>query len=226
MRIKICCIRSEHEALLAIRGGAHALGLVGEMPSGPNMLSDALIRKIVDSVPPTYTTVLLSSRTDPDSIVEHQKATRANALQLVGQVSPGTLRAVKAGLPGISLFKVIHVEDERSIALALSFSDVADALLLDTGSPNALAPELGGTGRTHDWRISREIVRSCPKPVFLAGGLDSRNVEEAIQTVRPFGIDVCSGLRPEGTLDERALQDFVARARSASQARAPGPHAG
>lgn len=223
MRIKVCCIQSEHEAWLAIRGGAHALGLVSEMPSGPRMISDSLIRRIVESVPPTYLTVLLSARTEPAGIVEHQRATRANALQLVGQTSPAALGVVRAELPGVALFKVVHVEDESSIELALSFSDVADALLLDTGSPNASVPELGGTGRTHDWRISREIVRSCPKPVFLAGGLDARNVEEAIRKVEPFGVDVCSGLRPGGALDESRLRDFVDRVTRVAASREPQP---
>ena len=89
-----------------------------------------------------------------------------------------------------------------------------DALLLDSGDPNLKIKELGGTGRTHDWAISGELCRQVNIPVFLAGGLTPSNVEEAIKTVQPFGVDVCSGLRTNGSLDEEKLKSFICKVSS------------
>lgn len=202
--------------LLAIRNGAHALGLVSEMPNGMRGIRDDEIRRIADAIPPTYSSVLLTSRTDPNAIAEHQRATRANTLQLVGPVEPDAVRQVGEILPGVSLIKVIHVEDSSSIEIASGFFVAGHALLLDTKVKVRGGEALGGTGETHDWSISREIVGSSPLPVFLAGGLSPENVVAAIRAVRPFGIDVCSGLRPNGFLDPVRLREFVARASDAA----------
>jgi len=215
MRIKVCCIQSLEEAQLAIDNGAAALGFVSDMPSGPGILADSEIRGIIDRIPPTYSTVLLSSRTDPQAIVEHQRETNANTLQLVAGVTPDDFTRAKESMPGIALIKVIHVQNAKSINLAKEYSDVASAILLDTGNPKSRKPKLGGTGVTHDWAISKMIVKTCAVPVFLAGGLSPKNVEEAIQTVRPFGVGVCSALRPKGRLDSSLLREFVSRANRA-----------
>jgi phosphoribosylanthranilate isomerase len=83
------------------------------------------------------------------------------------------------------------------------------AFLLDSGRPSLPTPEYGGTGRTHDWAVSAEFVRRSPHPVFLAGGLSAANVSEAIRRVRPFGVDLCSGVRTDGHLDPGKLRAFV-----------------
>jgi len=210
MQIKICCIQSLEEARLAMNHGAHALGFVSEMPSGPGTIADSEIAEIIEKIPPEFATVLLSSRTDPGAIVEHQRETRANTLQLVAPVTPDDFFRVKELLPGVALVKVVHVKDAESVLLARAYSDAANAILLDTGDPDAEVARLGGTGETHDWTISRQIVETCPVPIILAGGLSSVNVEEAIRSVRPFGVDVCSSLRPEGALQAGLLRDFVA----------------
>ena len=211
MRIKVCCIQSVEEAQLAIQHGAHALGLVAEMPTGTGVIGDEEIRRIADSIPPTYSSVLLTSRTNPDAIVEHQRATGANTLQLVGAINPRDVRKIRGALPGISLVKVIHVQDSNSVELAVGYLDVADALLLDTKIKTREGEALGGTGMTHDWSISRRIVEASTRPVFLAGGLSPENVAAAIRAVRPFGVDVCSSLRPNGTLDPIRLREFISR---------------
>jgi phosphoribosylanthranilate isomerase len=209
MRIKICCIQSEDEIANAVREGAHALGFVSTMPSGLRTISISRIRDLVRAVPPTYSTVLLTALTDPAAVLDQQRSTGVNSIQLVGPMRPEEVAAIRAGLPGIALFKTIHVGDESAISYALSFASVADVLLLDSGDPSAKTPRLGGTGETHDWGISREIVRRSPLPVFLAGGLSPKNVAEAVRSVRPFGVDVCSRLRPSGRLDPSLLRDFI-----------------
>jgi phosphoribosylanthranilate isomerase len=108
------------------------------------------------------------------------------------------------------LVQVIHVTGTESVDEALSVADSVDALLLDSGNLKLAVKELGGTGRTHDWRLSRQIVESVRVPVFLAGGLSPENVATAIREVGPCGLDVCSGLRTDGNLDEEKVKRFFA----------------
>jgi phosphoribosylanthranilate isomerase len=209
VRIKVCCIGSVDEAKLAVARGAHALGLVSEMPTPNGVIPDELIRQIAATIPPAVGSFLLTSRTDPTAIVEHQHFTGANTLQLVDRVGPEAIGRLKEELPGISLVSVVHVTSPDAIAEAATCSGVADALLLDSGTPDSQARSLGGTGRTHDWELSRRIVAEASCPVFLAGGLSPDNVGDAIRRVRPFGVDVCSSLRPDGRLDASLLDAFV-----------------
>lgn len=209
VRIKICCISSLQEARQAISYGASALGLVGEMPSGPGVISDEEITTIAAQVPPPVATFLLTSRTDAAAIIDHHTIVKTNTLQLVDALSSGSYAMIKAALPGIRVVQVIHVLDEASVEEALSVADQVDALLLDSGNPNLAIKQLGGTGRTHNWKHSASIVAQSPVPVFLAGGLGPHNVREAIEAVQPFGVDICSGVRTGGKLDPEKLEKFV-----------------
>lgn len=215
MRIKICCIKSVEEARAAHDAGAHILGLVSQTLSGPGAISDALIREIAESVPHSASTCLLTSETDSRSVADHVRATGTNAVQLVGAITPEAVGDLRCDAPGISLIKVVHVESTAAVEVASRYFEVAHALLLDTAVRGARSDSLGGTGKTHDWRISRKIVQSSPVPVYLAGGLNPENVEAATLNVRPDGVDVCSGLRRGGILDASLLSDFVAHATAA-----------
>lgn len=212
-RIKICCISSIEEAALAVRYGANALGLVSEMPSGPGVITDDLAREIAASVPPAVASFLLTSRQMAVRIIEQQRFVRANTLQIVDTLTHGTYQDLRDALPGIALVQVIHVQTEEAVEEALRVAAEVDAILLDSGNQRLAVKELGGTGRTHDWTVSRRIVERVGKPVFLAGGLKPENVREAIEHVKPFGIDVCSGVRTGGRLDERKLSDFFEQAK-------------
>jgi phosphoribosylanthranilate isomerase len=209
-RIKICCIQSAAEARLAIAEGADALGLVGAMPSGPGPIEDAEIAAIAAVVPPPVATFLLTSATEPEAIIAHARRCRTNTVQLVDRVAPAAYAQLRAALPGIRLVQVIHVAGEEAVGEAREIAPLADALLLDSGRPNEAIRVLGGTGRTHDWTISRQIVAAASCPVFLAGGLRPDNVGAAVRTVRPFGVDVCTGVRTDYRLDPARLQAFVA----------------
>lgn len=215
MRIKICCIGSVAEARLAIARGADALGLVSEMPTSNGVIPDALVREIAAALPPGVDSFLLTSRTDPDAIVAHQRETGVSTLQLVDRVAPADLRRVKRALPDVALVQVVHVTGPGAIAEADSYANAADALLLDSGTPDAPVRALGGTGRVHDWELSRRIAARAACPVILAGGLDPANVARAVRRVRPAGVDVCSGLRPRGALDPGLLESFVRNTREA-----------
>ena len=103
---------------------------------------------------------------------------------------------------------MVHVTGPESAEEAIAIAPEVDAVLLDSGNQSLPIKELGGTGRTHDWSLSRAIREAIEVPLFLAGGLKPENVAAAIREVQPFGIDVCSGLRTEGKLDPQKLAAF------------------
>ena len=156
-RVKICCIKSKAEAHTAIKYGASALGLVGNMPSGPGIIPDNLIFEIAQFVPTPIDTFLLTSETNPDEIIKHQQRVKTNTIQIVDKLASGTYADIRIALPNIKLVQVIHVIDEKSVAEAIKISEEVDCLLLDSGNPNAKIKELGGTGRVHNWEISRAL---------------------------------------------------------------------
>ncbi len=207
-RIKICCIQSEAEAKLALAAGADALGLVAAMPSGPGPIPEQRIAEIAAAV--DTLTVLLTARTQADDLIDHLAECPTQAVQLGDRVAPRDIAALRAAHPQRVYIQAIHVNGPSALDAARDVWDRVDMLLLDSGSPNKAVKALGGTGRTHDWRISAEIVRASPIPVWLAGGLTPQNVREAVRTVRPYGVDVCSGLRRDGLLDRDLLSHFVA----------------
>ncbi len=207
-RIKICCIGSIEEARIAISHGADALGLVGQMPSGPGVIGDKLIFQIARTVPPPISTFLLTNETSPEDIITHYKRVHTTTIQIVDRLDPQVYAILRSELPNVKLVQVIHVLDEKSVGQAIEASKYADALLLDSGNPNLAVKELGGTGRTHNWALSRKIRASIQIPLFLAGGLNAANVKEAIQTVQPFGLDLCSGVRTNRQLDRKKLKAF------------------
>ena len=208
LKVKICCISSIEEAKLAIKYGASALGLVSAMPSGPGPISEEMIAEIVSHIPKGIASFLLTSKQDAESIIIQQRQTKVNTLQLVDAVSVEVYQRLRKELLQIKLVQVIHVVGEESIAEAKSVAPYVDKILLDSGNPNLAVKELGGTGRKHDWNISRKIVESVNVPVFLAGGLNAENVREAIEFVRPYGVDICSGVRTNGKLNEEKLKRF------------------
>ena len=207
-KVKICCIRSVEEARLAIRFGASALGLVSEMPSGPGVIPEESIADIASSIPPFITSVFLTSKGDTASIVRQHRRCGTNAIQICDEIGTRGLDELRRSLPGVGIIQVIHVRGEESVEEVASVAPHVDAILLDSGDPSLRVRELGGTGRIHDWSVSRRIRESVGVPVILAGGLDLENVAEAIRVVGPYAVDVCSGVRTDGRLDESKLQEF------------------
>jgi phosphoribosylanthranilate isomerase len=195
---------------MAIEHGASAIGLVSAMPSGPGPIAEELIAEIAAPVPPGVASFLLTCKQDVASIIDQQRRTRVNTIQICDRLVDGTYEDLRKALPGISLVQVIHVTGPEAVHEALAISSHVDAILLDSGNQSLKVKELGGTGRTHDWALSRAIRESVEVPVYLAGGLKPENVGEAIRAVRPFGVDVCSGLRTDGRLDESKLKSFFA----------------
>ncbi len=212
-RIKVCCIASAAEAAHAIAAGADALGLVSAMPTGPGPIAEADIAAIAATVPPPVEPFLLTAHSNAEAIAEQAQRLGVRTVQLVRHVDPAEHVRLRRLAPTLRIVQVIHVQDEGALALIAPYAATTAAFLLDSGRPSV--SELGGTGRAHDWAISAAFVRRSPRPVFLAGGLHADNAAEAIRRVRPFGLDLCSGVRTAGALDPARLAAFVAAVRAA-----------
>jgi phosphoribosylanthranilate isomerase len=220
-RVKICCIGSVEEAALAIECGASALGLVSHMPSGPGVIADEQIAEIAATVPPSIGTFLLTSRQNVGDIIAQHRFCRTNCIQICDHLTSGTHRELKDALPGVSIVQVVHVVGPESVDEACAVAPHVDALLLDSGNQKLAVKELGGTGKTHDWSLSRTIRERIDIPLFLAGGLTAANVAHAIREVGPFGLDLCSSVRTDGKLDQSKLRNFFASVRDAAPVDTP-----
>jgi len=216
-RTKICCIASVEEARLAIQAGADAIGLVGATPSGPRTIADARIAEITAAVPPPVATFLLTSERTADAISAHVRRTHPTTVQILFPIDPAESARFAALEPHVRRVQVIHVEGPAALDLIPAYTPYVHAFLLDSGKPNAATPEFGGTGRRHDWTVSAQFVRASPLPVFLAGGISAANAAAAIRQVRPFGLDLCSGVRTEGRLDPDKLAAFMSAVQRADE---------
>ena len=210
VRVKICCISSIDEAKLAIEYGASAIGLVSKMPSGPGPISEDLISKIVKEIPPFVSSVLLTSKQDPSKIIAQYKKCKTDVVQFVDKIKIEDYSGLRDGMPGIKFIQVVHVTGESSINEAISVAPYVDGILLDSGNPYLKVKRLGGTGKIHNWDISKKIRNKVTIPIILAGGLHPTNVNKALNYVKPFAVDVCNGVRTQNMLDEQKLSSFFA----------------
>lgn len=212
-KVKICCIASLEEAQMAIEASASAIGLVGPMPSGPGVISNERIAEIAAQIPSDIDTFLLTSETKVHKIVEHYELVKTTTIQLVDALEDRNYKALRIALPNVKIVQVIHVLDATAIQEAQEIAPQVDAILLDSGNPNLAVKTLGGTGKTHNWAISQQIVAQINQAVYLAGGLKPENVGTAIRSVRAYGLDLCSGVRNNGKLDASKLANFMAQVR-------------
>ncbi len=215
-RVKICCIQNVAEMQLAVRYGATFVGLVGKMPSGFGPISEDTIAEIAAETPPGVSAVLLTSETRASAIIEQQRRTGVGGIQIVDDLTEGSYQELRDSLPGVDIIQVIHVTGPESVDKAMKVAPLVDAILLDSGQPDAEVKILGGTGKTHNWQLSARIRSLINKPLFLAGGLRPSNVAEAMRYVAPYALDLCTGLRTNGELDENKLTLFMKNIRAES----------
>ena len=208
--IKVCGIRSVEEAAGAVDAGATAIGvLVGVAESVPDRVTPDVGKKIAASVPGGVTTVMVTHLTDPEEVADIAGYMKVRAVQVHGDMDVRGLRTLRPLLPGVLIIKTIHVTGDEAAFRAREYAAAADMLLLDT----AAGGKIGGTGVTHDWSVSAEIVESSRVPVILAGGLNPENVAAAIDQVKPHGVDANSGLEHwDGSKDFEKIKAFVAAA--------------
>jgi phosphoribosylanthranilate isomerase len=208
VKVKICCISSIEEASLAIAHGAAAIGLVGRMPSGPGIITDELIQSIAKTVLPPIDSFLLTSETTAEAIIAHHNKVNTTTIQMVYAPTDRQYHKIREAIPYVKLVQVIHVLDEKAVQEAIEISEWVDAILLDSGNPNLSTKVLGGTGKIHNWDLSKKIRENISIPTYLAGGINKDNIRKAIDHVQPYGIDLCSSVRTNGQLDERKLEEL------------------
>ena len=203
---KVCCIQNKEEADLSILHGATTLGLVGPMPSGPGPIPLDQIKTIVNHVNHRVATWLLTSKTSYDEIIHEYALTQTSGIQLVDEVEDDVYGRLRSAYKDLFIVQVRHVETDGDPLELAAVAPEVDAILLDSGSPSNAVKVLGGTGKTHDWKISKAIIERAQVPVVLAGGLNPSNAQSAIAAVQPAALDVCSGLRTDGKLDLSKLK--------------------
>lgn len=209
MRAKICGINTWENAKIALDCGADALGfLVGITHLAEDKISVEDAKKIIEKLPPFVSSVAVTHLQDTSKIIEMCKYLKVTTLQIHDYISPEEVLICKKNLPSVKIIKAVHVIDDdkdKTIRIARSFENVADALLLDSRT----VERLGGTGITHDWNISREIVTQMSLPVMLAGGLTDKNVYDAVRKVKPYAVDVNSGVEINGNKDIDKVRGFI-----------------
>ena len=207
MRVKICGTATFADLDCAVAAGADAVGfLMGITHVTQDAVTPETAAAMVATLPPFIVPVAVTHLTKPSDLIRIVELARCTTLQIQDVVTPDDIAEVREALPYLRIMKAVHVMDESAIATAKYFSDTADAILLDTRT----ADRIGGTGITHDWNISAKIVK-----VILAGGLTPENVTEAIIRVRPYAVDVHTGVKKNGVRDAERTRAFVTNARTA-----------
>lgn len=189
--IQIYSIQTVDEALQCVQAGAEAIGVaVATGADLPAEVPEATCAEIFAALEGRAQRVLLVVTPTEEETVEYVRRLQPDILQLCGNRLPATpelaaqCRAVR---PGLRVLQAVGVDGPGAIDRAKYFADFCDMLILDSIAPGIAG--IGAAGRTHDWSIDAEIVRSVPCPVVLAGGLDAENVKAAIKAVHPWGVD-------------------------------------
>jgi phosphoribosylanthranilate isomerase len=215
VKVKICGITNVKDALGAVSFGADAVGfLVGQIHYSTGVfITPEQAAEIVAALPLFCSTVLVTHLSRPEEVVSAARIAKVSTIQMHGDASAEDAARIKQQLPYIKTYKAVHVFDENAISEAQKYVGAVDGIVLDTVIKET--GQIGGTGQTHDWRISGKIVQSVPLPVILAGGLNPDNVMEAIKTVRPYAVDVNSGVsNSDGSKSQQKMKEFIQRAKS------------
>jgi phosphoribosylanthranilate isomerase len=214
MYVKICGIRRHEDALIAAELGADAIGLlVGQRHNSPDFISAAVARDISRALPPSVEAVLVTHITEVDEIERLLQQSGITTVQLHSEITADSVANLRTRFPDLKVFKSVHVISAQSVAYPEPFRKVVDGFVLD--AINVATDQVGGAGKTHDWSISQKIVERFPDiPIILAGGLTSKNVRSAIESVHPFGVDVNSGTKgSDGFKDARKMREFIFEAK-------------
>jgi len=214
MYVKICGVRRQEDALLAAELGADAIGLlVGQKHTSPDFIFTTVAKDIARALPPSVEAVLVTHVEDLDELERLLQQSEITTVQLHSEIAPSSVEGLRGRLPHLKIFKSVSVISADSVAYPEAFEQLVDGFVLD--SINVATGQLGGTGKTHDWSVSRQIVmRYSEIPIILAGGLNSENVRSAIEYVHPFGVDVNSGTKaPDGFKDTRKMEEFIVQAK-------------
>ena len=213
MRVKICGTGTPADLACAVAAGADAAGfLMGITHVTQDAVTPAEAAAMIATMPPFIEPVAVTHFQKPSDLIRIVEESQVTTLQIQDVVSLEDVDEVRSALPYLRIMKAVHVMDVSAIETAKYFADAVDAILLDTRT----SERIGGTGIPHDWGISARIVEEVRVPVILAGGLTPENVSEAIRRVRPYAVDVHTGVKKNGVRDAERTRAFVVNARAAA----------
>jgi phosphoribosylanthranilate isomerase len=214
VRVQIAGVSTLDEALAAEQAGADALGFTVRLPTGVHDgLTEAVARGIIAALPPFIASVAITYVDTARAAVDLCRYLGVSALQLHGPFPTQELPLIRAALPHLKLIRAVHVTGPQAPAQARALERRVDALILDTYDP--VCDRHGATGKTHDWAISRQIVDQVRTRVILAGGLTPDNIAEAVRAVRPWAVDVHTGVEDaDGRRNFDKLRAFIERAKT------------
>jgi len=215
MRVQIAGIKTIEDALMCVKYDCDAIGLlVGKSHNSDDFISASKAKEIIEALPPFISSVIITHLEDSDEIINILKETNANTVQLHSYIKESEVKKIKEALPYVKILRLIHVSEDGKVLNELEKDFIGDCLFLD--SINVKTNQFGGTGLTHDWNKSAEIVRKSKLPVILAGGLNPSNVAKAINIVKPYGVDTNSGCKgKDGYRDEEAMKAFIENSKKA-----------
>lgn len=218
MKIKICGIRRAEDALLAAAAGADAIGILhGQEHPSPDFVDLATAQQILSVLPPFVSGVLVTHVSNPTAVLQMIRELGVATVQLHSDMRPADVRLIRQAMPTLRLLKSCHVLGKESLQTPLEYLELVDGFVLDTYNPTT--GQVGGSGVTHNWELSREIIQAFPqRPFLLAGGLTASNVAQAIAMTKPYGVDVNSGTKaPDGYKSAESLSQFVQAVRGCAR---------
>ena len=196
----------------AVDAGCDALGFImGVTHRSSDVVTPAEAAKLIRRLPPFIEPVAVTHLQETEDLIRLVKDSRCTTLQIQDTIEPSEIDVIRDALPYAKIVKAVHVTGESAIAMGKRYEPYADALILDTRTGD----QIGGTGIPHDWNISATIVATSAIPVILAGGLTPENVREAIRKVRPYGVDVHTGVKKDGVRNPDRTLAFAREARNA-----------
>lgn len=215
MRIKICGIRNDSDLKAALSASPDAVGfLVGQVHPSPDFILACTARRLAKSLPPFVQPWLVTHLSKPDEVLDLADAAAIHNIQLHGESTPEEVSAIRDKLPPCArLVRAVHPEPQDAFYQYAEFVPFIDAFLIDTLDPKT--GRIDGTGLTGNWIRAARFVQESPLPVILAGGLTPANVARAVERVRPYAVDVNSGVKtPADRSESTALcRAFVKAAR-------------
>ena len=223
-KVKICGTTSVADASMAADAGADYSGVVVEVPFSERSVPIDSAAEIARRTP--IPTVILVFDRPTDWVIKAAAKIKPFAIQLLGHEPPTQVAELKGAL-SCEVWKSLFLPTENDPAADVKaiFAQIeahinagVDALLFDTADFSNGQARFGGTGTRSDWNLSAELIQVCKVPAFLSGGIRPENVREAIETVRPYGVDLCSGVEAsKGIRDRRKLDQLMKHARTAHQ---------
>ncbi len=209
VKVKICGITSNEDLVTAIEAGADAVGFVVNVSSSPRNLTIEKAERLMRNTPVFVKNVVVTVPKRLGELVEIYERLRPDILQIHGHNLSDSV--IREKLANTRLIRAIQVKSVHAVDEAVKTANTFDAVLLDTFVPD----KFGGTGEVHDWELSKHIrLKVHPKPLILAGGLNPENVQDAVRVVKPYAVDVSSGVESQpGIKDSKKVFEFIKNAK-------------